>query len=109
MRRPLHAKRVHGRDVGSAPGVGRTLPGLHQRAKKFRTAERQFSTRRAQTIAFTAAYAEIESTYLVPAGSPIKSIADVDKPGIRIASCDYGSTWALWGPRRLEVVSRQLA
>lgn len=40
---------------------------------------------RAQTIAFTAAYCEIESTYLVPAGSPIQSIEDVDKPGIRIA------------------------
>ncbi len=27
--------------------------------------------------------------------------------GIRIASCDYGDTWALWGPRHLEVVRRQ--
>ena len=29
-------------------------------------------------------------------------------PGIRIASCDYGDTWALWGPRRLNVVSGQM-
>ena len=50
---------------------------------------------RAQTIAFTAAYAEIESTYLVPAGSPIKSIADVDKPGIRI-SVTGRSAYGLW-------------
>jgi polar amino acid transport system substrate-binding protein len=40
---------------------------------------------RAETIAFTAAYAEIKSTYLVPAGSPIMSIDDVDRPGVRIA------------------------
>ena len=40
---------------------------------------------RAQTIAFTAAYAEIEATYLVPAGSPVKAIAEVDRPGVRIA------------------------
>ena len=40
---------------------------------------------RAETIAFTAAYVEIEATYLVPAGSPLQSIADVDKAGIRIA------------------------
>jgi polar amino acid transport system substrate-binding protein len=40
---------------------------------------------RAKEIDFTAAYVEIEATYLVPAGSPIKSIADVDRPGIRIA------------------------
>ena len=40
---------------------------------------------RAEHIAFTAAYCEIESTYLVPAGSPIQSLKDVDKPGVRIA------------------------
>jgi polar amino acid transport system substrate-binding protein len=40
---------------------------------------------RAQEIDFTAAYVEIESTYLVPPGSPIKSIADVDRKGVRIA------------------------
>ncbi|MEW5864539.1 MAG: transporter substrate-binding domain-containing protein [Pseudomonadota bacterium] len=40
---------------------------------------------RAGEIAFTPAYAEIEATYLVPAGSPIRSIAEVDRPGVRIA------------------------
>jgi polar amino acid transport system substrate-binding protein len=40
---------------------------------------------RANEIDFTAAYVEIEATYLVPAGSPIKAIADVDRPGARIA------------------------
>ena len=50
---------------------------------------------RAKTIAFTAAYAEIESTYLVPAGSPITSIAEVDKPGIRIAVTGR-SAYGLW-------------
>ena len=50
---------------------------------------------RAKTIAFTAAYAEIQSTYLVPAGSPITRIADVDKPGIRI-SVTGRSAYGLW-------------
>jgi polar amino acid transport system substrate-binding protein len=40
---------------------------------------------RASEIAFTAAYLEIPATYLVPAGSPIRSIADVDREGVRIA------------------------
>lgn len=40
---------------------------------------------RAQHITFTAAYSEIEATYLVPEGSPIQTIDEVDKPGIRIA------------------------
>jgi polar amino acid transport system substrate-binding protein len=40
---------------------------------------------RAGDIAFTAAYLEIPSTYLVPAGSPIRSIAEVDREGVRIS------------------------
>ena len=40
---------------------------------------------RAETISFTSAYVEIEATYMVPTGSPLKSIEDVDRPGIRIA------------------------
>lgn len=39
---------------------------------------------RAAEISFTAAYLEVDATYLVPAGSPLKSIADVDRAGIRI-------------------------
>ena len=40
---------------------------------------------RAEHIDFTAAYVEIEATYLVLAGSPLKQLEDVDQPGIRIA------------------------
>jgi len=39
---------------------------------------------RAEEISFTAAYLEIEATYLVPAGSPLRTIADVDREGVRI-------------------------
>lgn len=40
---------------------------------------------RAEQIAFTAAYVEIEAGYLVPAGSNLQSIEEVDRPGVRIA------------------------
>jgi len=40
---------------------------------------------RAEKIDFSAAYVEIEATYLVPEGSPLKTIEDVDAKGIRIA------------------------
>ena len=40
---------------------------------------------RAEHIAFSAAYVEIEATYLVPADSQIQAITDVDQPGVRIA------------------------
>src|SRR5689334_1369117 len=50
---------------------------------------------RAAKIAFTAAYCEIEATYMVPAGSPIKSIAEVDRKGVRIA-VSARSAYGLW-------------
>ena len=40
---------------------------------------------RANEIAFTAAYLEIPVTYLVPAGSPLRTLADVDRAGVRVA------------------------
>jgi polar amino acid transport system substrate-binding protein len=55
---------------------------------------------RAEKIAFTAAYAEIEATYMVPAGSPLKTIADVDKPGVRIA-VNARSAYDLWLERNI--------
>jgi polar amino acid transport system substrate-binding protein len=50
---------------------------------------------RAAKMDFTAAYAEIQSTYMVPPGSPIKTIADVDKAGNRI-SVSGRSAYGLW-------------
>jgi polar amino acid transport system substrate-binding protein len=40
---------------------------------------------RANEIAFTKAYLEIPVTFLVPAGSKIRSLAEVDREGVRIA------------------------
>jgi polar amino acid transport system substrate-binding protein len=37
-------------------------------------------------MSFTAAYLEIEATYLVPAGSPLRTAADVDREGVRVAA-----------------------
>jgi len=56
---------------------------------------------RAEKIAFSPAYVEIEATYLVPAGSPLKSIADVDKPGVRIAVTGR-SAYGLWLDRNIK-------
>ncbi len=50
---------------------------------------------RAAKIDFTAAYVEIEATYLVPAGSPIRSISEVDQPGRRTA-VTARSAYGLW-------------
>ncbi len=41
--------------------------------------------KRANEITFTAAYVEIEATYLMPPNSPIKTVDEVDRPGVRIS------------------------
>jgi polar amino acid transport system substrate-binding protein len=50
---------------------------------------------RAAVMTFSAAYVEIEATYMVPPGSPLKAIADVDKKGVRIA-VSARSAYGLW-------------
>ena len=50
---------------------------------------------RAAVMTFSAAYVEIEATYMVPPGSPIKSIDQVDKKGVRI-SVSARSAYGLW-------------
>ena len=50
---------------------------------------------RARTIAFSPAYVEIEATYLIPAGSPIGSVDEVDRNGVRIA-VSRRSAYELW-------------
>lgn len=56
--------------------------------------------KRAEHIDFTAAYAEIESTYLVRGDSPIQTFADADQPGVRI-SVKARAAYALWLERNL--------
>lgn len=56
---------------------------------------------RAAEINFTAPYALVEGGYLVPANSPIKSIADVDRPGVRIG-VGVGSAYDLFLTRNIK-------
>lgn len=56
---------------------------------------------RAAAIAFTAAYAEIAATYLVPAGSALQDAAEVDAPAIRIAVAGR-SAYGLWLERNIK-------
>jgi polar amino acid transport system substrate-binding protein len=52
-------------------------------------------------ISFTAPYLEIEGTYLVPGGSPLRTIADVDRDGVRIALA-AGAAYDLFLSRNLQ-------
>jgi polar amino acid transport system substrate-binding protein len=55
---------------------------------------------RAEVIAFTPSYVEIEATYLVPPGSPLRGVADVDAPGRRIAVTGR-TAYGLWLDRNI--------
>jgi polar amino acid transport system substrate-binding protein len=57
--------------------------------------------KRAEDIAFTAAYVIIEGAYMVPAASPLQKNEDVDTPGVRIA-VGRGSAYDLWLTRNIK-------
>ncbi|MGY9075100.1 MAG: transporter substrate-binding domain-containing protein [Acidimicrobiales bacterium] len=60
---------------------------------------------RAKFIHFTAAYCEIECTYLVPPGSPITSVEQADQPGVRIASA-HRAAYDVWLEANLQHAER---
>lgn len=63
---------------------------------------------RAKTITFTAAYVEIEATYMVPPGSPIRTIDEVDREGVRIA-VSQRSAYELWLSDNIEHATLEMA
>jgi len=113
----MHAK--SGEPYGIVPDLARELGRLaglplefvqFERAGKLAEAVRQGAwdvaflaaePARAKEIAFSPAYLEIEATYLVPAGSPIRSIAEVDRTGVRIAAAEK-SAYDLYLTRTLK-------
>ena len=50
---------------------------------------------RAAVMTFSAAYVEIEATYMVPPGSPITSIDQVDRKGVKVVT-SARSAYGLW-------------
>ncbi len=94
---------ANGEPRGIAPDLGRELAkraGMPFEFMKFDAAGKLFDAvksaqcdlgflgaepQRADEVDFTNAYLEIPVTFLVPAGSPIRAIADIDREGVRIA------------------------
>jgi polar amino acid transport system substrate-binding protein len=56
---------------------------------------------REKIMSFTAAYLEIEATYLVPGASPLRTAADVDREGVRVAA-PARANYELYLSRNLE-------
>jgi polar amino acid transport system substrate-binding protein len=81
-----------GRELGRRVGVPVELVAFESAGKMFEAVKAgawdvaflAVDPGRADQIEFTAPYIEIEGAYLVPAGSSLHSIADVDREGVRI-------------------------
>lgn len=56
---------------------------------------------RAEQVAFTAPYVVIDGVYVVPEDSPIKTVHDVDRPGVQVG-VKRGSAYDLYLTRTLE-------
>jgi polar amino acid transport system substrate-binding protein len=108
-----------GQPRGIAPDLGRELArraGLPVEYVKFDAAGKLFDAvkaaqcdvgflgaepQRADEVSFTAPYLEIPVTFLVPAGSPIRTLAEVDREGVRI-SVSERSAYDLYLSRNLK-------
>ena len=63
-----------------------------------------FSPERAKEWDFSALHLEIEFGYLVPSGSSISTMADVDRPGIRVAGQEHSGPDRFFSRTLKEVV-----
>ena len=77
----------------SYPGPGEVADGIASDAWDIGNIAAE--AERAKTIQFSIPYCEIQATYLLPAGSAIKAIAEVDSPGNRIV-VKQRSAYDLW-------------
>jgi polar amino acid transport system substrate-binding protein len=81
-----------GRELGKRVGLPVELVGFESAGKMFDAAKAgawdvaflAVDPGRAGDISFTAPYIEIEGTYLVPAGSSVREVAEVDRTGVRV-------------------------
>lgn len=86
-------------EIVTYPAAGRVVEGLN--AKAWDVAYLAIDPARAVDIDYTAPYVVIEGAYLVRADSPIRSNAEVDREGIRVA-VGKGSAYDLYLSRELK-------
>lgn len=81
------------------PGVAKVFDGLKD--GEWDVAFLAVDPARAAQADFSHSYMQIDDTYLVPAGSSIRNVADADQPGVRIA-VERGASTALVLSRTLK-------
>jgi len=70
------------------PSISAQLAGA--KSGEWDVAMMAINSQRALIVDFTAPYMEVEFSYLVPGGSSISTLSDVDKPGVRIGVVQKG-------------------
>jgi len=96
------------RELGARTGLPVDLVGFESAGKMVEAAQNDawdiaflaVDPAREREISFTAPYIEIEGTYLVPRESPLATIADVDRAGVRVG-VSAGSAYDLFLRRSL--------
>jgi polar amino acid transport system substrate-binding protein len=71
------------------PSIGALLDGA--KSGQWDVAFAGVDPERAKYLDFTGPHLEIEFGYLVPGGSPISALADVDRPGVRVVVPERGA------------------
>lgn len=69
-------------ELVGAPGAAPALEGLL--AGTLDIGSIAYESSRESRLAFTRSFFQVEATYLVPPGSPLRTIADVDREGVRV-------------------------
>ena len=99
--------RALGQELGVPVGfvffneAGQVSVALHAKPDAWDIAFLAIDPVRAEDIAFTPPYVEIEGAYLVPAASPLQAVSEVDRPGVQIA-VSTGSAYDLFLTRALK-------
>jgi polar amino acid transport system substrate-binding protein len=106
----LHGVAVDlGRELGRRLGIDVELVGFESAGKLFDAVKGSawdvaflaIDPGRAAEVDFTAPYVEIEGTYLLPPGSRLRAIEDVDRAGVRVG-VSGGSAYDLYLSRNLK-------
>eukprot|EP00439_Symbiodinium_sp_Y106_P017198 s2704_g2.t1 len=106
----VSSKSASGEPEGLAPSMGAAFAeklGVpvefvpYEKEDKWDVAMIGADPARAEFIQFTAPYCQIEATYAVPTTSGLRTCAEVDKAGVRIAGCE-GAAYVLWLERNLK-------
>ena len=104
VRHPWKAKITLGRALAARAGVTATIPPVAKMVEDAKTgawdiAVVAFDPARRSVLDFAPPHITVDLTYLVAPGSAINSVAEADRPGVKIAAARGATTRSTWSAR----------